>query len=226
MSDTKVYPKCIYMSNGERCAEDAVHDGLCGTHVSTVDEAVELQHQILSLLVEFKGVDSEEVVAGEIMNRIIARVLDNHANVLIAQKKTINMQGEIQRKRTLEMLTARALLRKQAEREDRLRSDFGELAKDLKKVVNHLAPPLGGDQHPVHGRWLMELHSWRATAEILADKEFSDNLDEIRKAPIEDFGSVPRPEWRCHLHPNAEPMQRLNGTKICSDGMCIQAEGD
>jgi hypothetical protein len=137
---------------------------------------------------------------------------------------------ERQRKRLIDGARERAkLVAERAfarEAETRLRSDFGELAKDLKQVARHLAPAVGGDQHPVHGRWIMELHSWRATAEILADKELSDNLDEVRKAPIEDFGPVPRPEWRCHLHPNAEPMQRLNGTKICSDGMCIQAEGD
>jgi hypothetical protein len=194
MTDTKVYPKCIYVANGIRCDEDAVYDGMCGVHVGTVEENVELQREILSLLVEFKGVDSEEIVASEIMNRIVGRVLDNHANEAIAWRKTLNIQGEIQRRRTLEMLKLSALLQRQKEKEDRLRSDFGELAKDLKKVVNHLAPALDGDQHPVHGRWLMELHSWRATAEILADKELSDNLDEIRKAPIEDFGPVPRPE--------------------------------
>jgi hypothetical protein len=106
------------------------------------------------------------------------------------------------------------------EAETRLRADFGELAKDLKKTLRHLTFKLG-DGNPL----LADLHSWRATAEILADKELSDNLDEVRKAPIEDFGPVPRPEWRCFIHPDVEPLNRLDGTKICSDSMCFQVEG-
>lgn len=108
------------------------------------------------------------------------------------------------------------------EAETRLRSDFGELAKDLKRSIANIKGVLTKQD-----QWLLQdLHSWRATAEILADKTLSDNLDEVRKAPIEDFGEVPRPEWRCHIHPNLEPLQRLDGSKICSDGMCIQGEGD
>lgn len=191
MSDTKAYPKCIYVSSGERCAEDAMYDGLCGIHVSTVEETIELQREILSLLVEFKGVDSEEIVAAEIMNRIIGRVLDNHAKEAITQQKTLNMQGKTQRKYAREALVNRALLRKQVEREDHLREDFGLLAKDLRVIEKKLG--LAPTSH-VLSLALQEITSWRATAEILADKELSDKLNEVRSAPIEDFGPVDRPE--------------------------------
>ena len=111
------------------------------------------------------------------------------------------------------------------EAETHLRSDFGELARDLRNVEQKLTPVGAVTPHMI-SQSLEEITSWRATAEILADKKLADQLQEAKNARGEGFGEVPRPEWRCHIHPNSEPIQRLDGTKICSDGMCIQGQGD
>lgn len=218
--------KCIYLTDGEQCDQDALHDGLCGTHIVATEENVRLQAEIRQLLLDLGDQHSVSDTATEIMKRIISPTLDRLWDLEIAHARNARLSARARSNAVRDKLVAQAMARKASENEERLRSDFADLAKDLKAVIRHVAPPLGGVQHPQHGRWLMELHSWCATAEILADKELSDNLDEVRKAPIEEFGEVPRPEWRCHIHPDLEPMTRLNGTKICSEGMCIQGEGD
>lgn len=210
------YPKCIWVLP-KPCTQEAVYDGMCAVHTDYMEMASDFQKELYNLI---RSLIAHQEHADRITERIVGDLVGPLLDRLAA-REIANQDGYADRwrKTAQRAITARR-------DEARLRSDFGELAKDLKEVVRHLAPALGGDQHPVHGRWLRELHSWRATAEILADKKLSDNLDEVRKAPVEDFGPVPRPEWRCHIHPNVEPMTRLNGTKICSDGMCIQGESD
>jgi hypothetical protein len=229
------YPKCIWrLPDGNQCPEYAVYDGQCAIHLDYEEMRNDLGKEIFNLvLARVQDPKTVESLSDVIMNDVVGPHLEHMAARHIGYReenkawaKRVDRRSSWARNLVQRFIDMRREKEKAEAAETRLRSDFGELAKDLKQVARQLAPAVGGDQHPVHGRWIMELHSWRATAEILADKELSDNLDEVRKAPIEDFGPVPRPDWRCHLHPNAEPMQRLNGTKICSDGMCIQAEGD
>lgn len=197
MTDTKVYPKCNYVANGERCGENAIYDGFCGTHATVVEEQVQVREEIVNLLHEFDGVASKEIITDEIMNRIIGRLMDNFAEMYLAQAKGLRLNAKISSGLVRERLIARAQARaattelvKAQQAERGLRQDFGELAKDLKKSINLLAAKLGGDTDPA----MEALHSWRATAEILADKELADRLANAKQIPVGDFGPVPRPE--------------------------------
>jgi hypothetical protein len=206
------YPKCIW-ALPRPCSEEVVYDGLCAVHNEYMEMASAFQKELYNLI---RSLIAHQEHADRITERIVGDLVGPLLDRLAA-REIANQDGYANRWRR----TARLAIKARRD-EARLRSDFGELAKDLKKTINLLTARLGGDTDPA----MEDLHSWRATAEILADKGLSDNLDQIRKAPIEDFGEVPRPEWRCHIHPNLEPTQRFNGTKICSDGMCIQGEGD
>jgi len=230
MTDTREYPKCIYMTSGDQCDQDAVQDGLCSTHIVAVQEHARIAKEIESLLDEFDGIASKKIITDEIMNRIVGPTLDTMWDFSIAQFRSARLNAKTLSNQTRDKLVALAVARKAKEAEEGLRKDFGELAKDLEKSIKPLAFKLGSRNNPL----LRDLNSWQSTAEVLADKELSDQLQAAKDSPIQDFGPVPRPEpepelsaeevkawfWSCPVHRTSGATRFDEGTAYCAEKGC------
>lgn len=176
------FTRCIWqLTPKKRCPQEAVYDGLCSVHIEYMEMSSDVQKELYNLLHSLlPHKEHADRVAEAIIRDVVGPALDR-----LAAREIANQDGYAERWRC----TAKMYLKARGV-ETRLRSDFGELAKELKVIVSDLKDALGDKTPPA----LLDLHAWQATAEILADKELSDSLDEARKALIEDFGEVPRPE--------------------------------